>query len=98
MHDFRLWSRIYPATSHEGYVPVAFVFTGKTKAQRENRIRRLEEDARRYFAGEPYSGRVSGITAVEYHQAVPVVVTELERITADPDGAAGKVWRRLGRG
>jgi hypothetical protein len=26
-----------------------------------------------------------------------VVVTELERITADPDGAAGAVWRRLGR-
>ncbi|GGT76208.1 hypothetical protein GCM10010207_86360 [Streptomyces atratus] len=97
VHDFRLWSRIYPATSHEGYVPVAFVFTGKTKAQRESRIRRLEEAARRYFAGEPYSGRASGITAVDYHQAVPVVVTELERITADPDGAAGKVWRRLGR-
>ncbi|MFE3527140.1 hypothetical protein ACFXOD_37365 [Streptomyces sp. NPDC059161] len=28
---------------------------------------------------------------------MPVVVTELERITADPEGAAGKVWRRLGR-
>ncbi|MER5359743.1 hypothetical protein [Streptomyces sp. NPDC002785] len=28
---------------------------------------------------------------------MPVVVTELERITADPKGAAGKVWRRLGR-
>lgn len=26
-----------------------------------------------------------------------MVVTELERITADPDGAAGAVWRRLGR-
>ncbi|MGZ3097048.1 hypothetical protein [Streptomyces sp. H62] len=34
VHDFRLWSRIYPATGHEGYVPLAFVFTGKTKAQR----------------------------------------------------------------
>ncbi|MFH8295369.1 hypothetical protein [Streptomyces sp. NPDC018059] len=33
----------------------------------------------------------------DYHQAVPVVVTELERITAGPTGAAGKVWRRLGR-
>lgn len=32
VHDFRLWSRIYQATGREGYVPVAFVFTGKTKA------------------------------------------------------------------
>ncbi|MEU9189453.1 replication-relaxation family protein [Streptomyces sp. NPDC048484] len=95
VHDFRLWSRIYPATGHEGYVPVAFVFTGKTKAQRASRMRRLEQAARSYFAGTTYAG--GGITAVDYHQAVPVVVTELERITADPDGAAGKVWRRLGR-
>lgn len=97
VHDFRLWSRIYPATGREGYVPVAFVFTGKTAAQRESRMRRLEQATRRYFAGEPYPGRGAGITAVDYHQAVPVVVTELERIIADPAGAAGKVWRRLGR-
>ncbi|WP_307718032.1 replication-relaxation family protein [Streptomyces sp. V4I23] len=95
VHDFRLWSRIYPATGREGYVPLAFVFTGKTKAQRASRMRRLEQAARSYFAGTQYAG--GGITAVDYHQAVPVVVTELERITADPDGAAGKVWRRLGR-
>lgn len=97
MHDFRLWSRIYPATGREGYVPVAFVFTGKTAAQRESRMKRLEQAARAYFAGEPYPGSGAGITAVDYHQAVPVVVTELERITADPAGAAGAVWRRLGR-
>lgn len=97
VHDFRLWSRIYPATGREGYVPVAFAFTGKTKAQRASRMRRLEEAARMYFAGTAYSGRGVGITAVDYHQAVPVVVTELERITADPKGAGGKVWRRLGR-
>ncbi|TVL90395.1 hypothetical protein CD790_22160 [Streptomyces sp. SAJ15] len=97
VHDFRLWSRIYPATGREGYVPVAFVFTGKTAAQRESRMLRLEQAARRYFAGEPYPGRGAGITAVDYHRAVPVVVTELERICADPAGAAGKVWRRLGR-
>ncbi|WP_234010696.1 replication-relaxation family protein [Streptomyces sp. SPB074] len=95
VHDFRLWSRIYPATGREGYVPVAFVFTGKTAAQRESRMRRLEQAARRYFAGTPYPW--AGFTAVDYHQAVPVVVTELERITADPAGAAGPVWRRLGR-
>ncbi|MFJ3728504.1 replication-relaxation family protein [Streptomyces sp. NPDC090045] len=97
VHAFRLWSRLYPATDREGYVPVAFVFTGKTVAQRASRMRRLEQAARRYFAGEPYPGQGSGITAVNYHQAVPVVVTELERITADPAGAAGTVWRRLGR-
>ncbi|MFI0742737.1 replication-relaxation family protein [Streptomyces sp. NPDC021100] len=97
VHAFRLWSRIYPATGREGYVPVAFVFTGKTAAQRESRILRLEQATRRYFAGEPYPGLGAGITAVDYHQAVPVVVTELERITADPAGAAGAVWRRLGR-
>lgn len=97
VHDFRLWSRVYPATGREGYVPVAFVFTGKTAAQRESRMQRLEQAGRRYFSGEPYPGRGAGITAVDYHQAVPVLVTELERITADPAGAAGKVWRRLGR-
>ncbi|WP_435609606.1 replication-relaxation family protein [Streptomyces sp. C10-9-1] len=95
VHDFRLWSRIYPATGREGLVPVAFVFTGKTEAQRESRMQRLEQRARRYFAGTPYPW--AGFTAVDYHQAVPVVVTELERITADPAGAAGRVWRRLGR-
>ncbi|WP_323187690.1 replication-relaxation family protein [Streptomyces sp. NBC_00160] len=97
VHDFRLWSRIYPPTGREGYVPVAFVFTGKTAAQRESRMRRLEQAARTYFAGASYPGRSAGITAVDYHRAVPVVVAELERITADPAGAAGAVWRRLGR-
>ncbi|MFI6530668.1 replication-relaxation family protein [Streptomyces uncialis] len=97
VHGFRLWPRLYPATGREGYVPVAFVFTGKTAAQRESRIRRLEQAAHTYFAGEPYPGGGAGITAVDYHRAVPVVVTELERITADLKGAAGKVWRRLGR-
>ncbi|MFF8919115.1 MFS transporter [Streptomyces sp. NPDC015032] len=95
VHGFRLWSRIYPATGREGYVPVAFVFTGRTAAQRESRIERLEQAARAYFAGTPHRGE--SYTAVDYHQAVPVVVTELERITADPAGSAGAVWRRLGR-
>ncbi|MER6445446.1 hypothetical protein [Streptomyces venezuelae] len=97
VHDFRLWSRIYPPTGREGYVPVAFVVTGKTAVQRESRMRRLEQVARTYFAGASYPGRSAGITAVDYHRAVPAVVTELERITADPAGVAGAVWRRLGR-
>jgi hypothetical protein len=84
-----------PATGREGYMPVAFVFTDRTAAQRESRIQRLEQAARAYFAGTSHRGE--GFTAFDYHQAAPVVVTELERITADPAGAAGKVWRRLGR-
>ncbi|MCW8220423.1 hypothetical protein [Streptomyces griseolus] len=83
-------------TGHEGYVPVAFVFAGRTKARRASGMRRLEEAARRYLAGESYTGQEPGITAVDYCQAVPVVVTELERIPADPDGAVGKVWRGPG--
>ncbi|MFI2209839.1 hypothetical protein [Streptomyces sp. NPDC020141] len=97
VRGFRLWSRLSPPTGREGYVPLAFVVTGRTAARRESRIRHLEHAARAYFAGEPYPGRAAGITAVDYHRALPVVVTELERITADPAGAAGKVWRRLGR-
>ncbi|MFD6798795.1 replication-relaxation family protein [Streptomyces cyaneofuscatus] len=95
VHGFRLWSRIYPATGRAGYVPLAFVFTGRTAAQRDSRMRRLEQAARRYFAGTRYPW--AGFTAVDYHQVVPVVVTELERITADLAGAAGAVWCRLGR-
>ncbi|WP_267905313.1 replication-relaxation family protein [Streptomyces marianii] len=95
VHDFRLWSRIYPPTGREGYPPIAFVFTGKTAAQRESRMLRLEEAGRPFLAGEPYPG--AGITARDFNRSVPVVVTELERITADPLGAGGAVWRRLGR-
>ncbi|WP_207309516.1 hypothetical protein [Streptomyces kasugaensis] len=74
---------------------MAFVFTGKTAAQHEGRIQRLEKAARAYFAGTRHRGEE--FTAVDYHQAVPAVVTELERIAADPAGGAGAVWRRLGR-
>ncbi|MEV7732874.1 hypothetical protein AB0O75_12360 [Streptomyces sp. NPDC088921] len=42
--------------------------------------------------GEPRASR-----PVDDHQAVPVLDTELERITAEPAGATGRVWRRLGR-
>ncbi|QLJ02751.1 hypothetical protein HZZ00_18150 [Streptomyces sp. NEAU-sy36] len=59
----RLWSRLFPATGREGYVPVAYVCTGKTSAQRENRMRCLEQGARRYFAGTPYPR--AGFTSVD---------------------------------
>ncbi|MEV8529472.1 hypothetical protein AB0451_36010 [Streptomyces sp. NPDC052000] len=45
------------SASREGYAPVAFVFTGKTAAQRASRMQRLEHAARTYFAGTPYPGR-----------------------------------------
>ncbi|MGW0615221.1 hypothetical protein [Streptomyces sp. NPDC002788] len=46
VHDFRLWSRIYPPAGRAGYPPIAFVFTGKTAAQRESPMLRLEEGGR----------------------------------------------------
>ncbi|MGW4699869.1 hypothetical protein [Streptomyces sp. NPDC004285] len=87
VHDFRLW---VPPTGRAVYVPVAFVFTGKTAAKWERRMRRLEQAApvlRRHSV--PGSG--AAMTAEDYHEAVPVVVTELGRVAADPAGAAGEV-------
>ncbi|GAA4803239.1 hypothetical protein [Streptomyces ziwulingensis] len=61
-----------------------------TAAQRASRMKRLEQAARTCFAGEPCPGCCEGITAVDHHQAVPVVFTELERITADPERGRGE--------
>ncbi|MFD7102338.1 hypothetical protein [Streptomyces celluloflavus] len=74
---------------------MAFVFTGKTAAQRGSRIQRLEQAARAYFAGTRHRGEE--FTAVDYHQAVPVVVTELERIAADPARGRGRVAQARAR-
>ncbi|MFD4761181.1 hypothetical protein ACFWOJ_20560 [Streptomyces sp. NPDC058439] len=60
VHDFRLWSRLYPPTGREGYVPVAFVFTGKTAAQCESRMLRLEQAARRYLRRGAVPGQERG--------------------------------------
>ncbi|MFG3101653.1 hypothetical protein ACGFZL_14200 [Streptomyces sp. NPDC048182] len=61
VHDFRPWSRIYPPTGGwEGYVPLAFVLTGKTDAQRESRMRWLEQVTRTYVAGAPPPSRRPG--------------------------------------
>ncbi|WP_327233639.1 hypothetical protein OG349_06310 [Streptomyces sp. NBC_01317] len=65
---------------------MAFVFTGKTEAQRASRMPRLEQSARRYFAGA--ADRGAQFRAVDFHQAVPVVVTELERITDEPQSGS----------
>ncbi|WTX01133.1 hypothetical protein OG216_47850 (plasmid) [Streptomycetaceae bacterium NBC_01309] len=95
VNGFRLWSRVYPATGREGYPPLAFVFTGTTPAQRASRIQRLKDDAWPFIAGRYYDRSSEDITAVDYHQAVPVVVTELEQL--DAHGAGAPVWQRLGR-
>ncbi|MEU8138202.1 replication-relaxation family protein [Streptodolium elevatio] len=96
VHPFRLWSRVYPGTGREGYPPLAFVFAGTTPAQRTSRIQRLKEGAWPYCAGRYYTRAGDDeITAVNYHQAVPVVVTELEQL--DAHGAGAAVWKRLGR-
>ncbi|WP_345680504.1 replication-relaxation family protein [Yinghuangia aomiensis] len=95
-HGFRLWSRVYPATGREGFPPVAFVFTDTTAARRKARMERFADAARAFWRGRRYPDLGDGVTAVDYHQAVPVVVTELERIAEH--GADGPVWWRLSRG
>ncbi|MFE5900910.1 hypothetical protein ACFQ67_26345 [Streptomyces sp. NPDC056488] len=95
-HDQRLWRRFYPPTGREGLVPVAFVFADTTKAKVDNAVAALERDGRRYWAPRRYDSLYEkAITARDYRQAVPVVVTTLEQLTEHGAGAA--VWRRLGR-
>ncbi|MFI9630876.1 hypothetical protein [Streptomyces sp. NPDC052042] len=55
----------------------------------------LEEAGRRYWAPRRYRTLHRGITAKDYGQAVPVVVTTLEQL--QEHGADAAVWRRLGR-
>ncbi|MFD4618773.1 hypothetical protein [Streptomyces bauhiniae] len=95
-HDKRLWRRFYPPTGREGLVPVAFVFADTTEAKVDNAVAALEQDGRRYWAPRRYDSLYEkAITARDYRQAVPVVVTTLEQLTEHGAGAA--VWRRLGR-
>ncbi|WP_245877424.1 hypothetical protein [Streptomyces glaucescens] len=49
----------------------------------------------RYGAPRRYDTHHRGITALEYGQAVPVLVTTLEQL--QQHGADAAVWRRLGR-
>ncbi|MFE7046332.1 replication-relaxation family protein, partial [Streptomyces atratus] len=94
-HEKRLWRRVYPPTGREGLVPVAFVFADTTEAKVANTVKVLQEAGRRYWAPHRYDTYYRGITARNYGQAVPVVVTTLEQLQEDGAGAA--VWRRLGR-
>ncbi|MFC7900164.1 hypothetical protein ACFUV1_08405 [Streptomyces griseoincarnatus] len=95
-HEQRLWRRFYPPTGREGLVPVAFVFADTSEAKVDNTVKVLEEAGRRYWAPRRYESYYQeAITAKDYSQAVPVVVTTLEQLTEHGAGAA--VWRRLGR-
>ncbi|MGW5852519.1 replication-relaxation family protein [Streptomyces sp. NPDC055254] len=94
-HEERLWRRVYPPTGREGLPPVAFVFADTTEAKVDNTVAVLEEAGRRYWAPRRYESYHRGITALDYGQAVPVVVTTLEQL--QEHGADGEVWRRLGR-
>ncbi|MFJ7063158.1 hypothetical protein ACIQVA_36790 [Streptomyces microflavus] len=94
-HEQRLWRRLYPPTGREGLVPLAFVFADTTEAKVDNTVAVLEEAGRRYWAPRRYETYHRGITARDYGQAVPVVVTTLEQLTEH--GADAAVWRRLGR-
>ncbi|MFD3519992.1 hypothetical protein [Streptomyces sp. NPDC058653] len=84
-----------PATGREGLAPVAFVFADTTEAKVANTVAVLEEAGRDYWAPRRYDTYHRGITARDYGQAVPVVVTTLEQLTEHGAGAA--VWQRLGR-
>jgi hypothetical protein len=95
-HEQRLWRRVYPPTGREGLVPVAFVFADTTEAKVSNTVAVLEEAGRRYWAPRRYDTLYpKAVTARDYRQAVPVVVTTLEQLQEHGAGAA--VWRRLGR-
>ncbi|PLW72143.1 hypothetical protein C0036_14160 [Streptomyces sp. DJ] len=95
-HEKRLWRRVYPPTGREGLVSLAFVFADTTEAKVDNTVKVLEEASRRYWAPRRYETYYrEAITAKDYSQAVPVVVTTLEQLTEHGAGAA--VWRRLGR-
>ncbi|MEU9321998.1 replication-relaxation family protein [Streptomyces sp. NPDC048295] len=95
-HEKRLWRRVYPPTGREGLVPLAFVFADTTEAKVANTIAVLEEAGRRYWAPRRYRTLYEkAITARDYSQAVPVVVTTLEQL--QEHGAGAVVWRRLGR-
>ncbi|MFF0486746.1 replication-relaxation family protein [Streptomyces sp. NPDC004435] len=95
-HEQRLWRRVYPPTGREGLAPLAFVFADTTEAKVANTVAVLEEAGRRYWAPRRYDTLYEkAITARDYRQAVPVVVTTLEQL--QEHGAGAEVWRRLGR-
>ncbi|WP_435192117.1 hypothetical protein [Streptomyces sp. bgisy126] len=95
-HEKRLWRRVYPPTGREGLAPLAFVFADTTETKVANTVTVLEEAGRRYWAPRRYDTLYpKAVTARDYRQAVPVVITTLEQL--QEHGAHAAVWRRLGR-
>lgn len=74
---------------------MAFVFADTTEAKVANTVAVLEEAGRRLLGAAPVRHLPPGITARDYSQAVPVVVTTLEQL--QEHGADAAVRRRLGR-
>ncbi|MEW1681785.1 hypothetical protein [Streptomyces sp. NPDC093594] len=69
---------------------------GVSLAKASNTVAVREEAGRRYCAPRRYDTLYrEAVTARDYRQAVPVVVTTLEQLTEHGAGVA--VWRRLGR-
>jgi len=71
-----------------GLAPVAFVFADITAAKVANMVAALESEGRRYWAPR-YETQRRGIMALDYHQAVPVVVTTLEQLQEHGAGRGG---------
>ncbi|MFF4935077.1 hypothetical protein ACFY2H_40480 [Streptomyces griseofuscus] len=95
-HEKRLRRRVYPPTGREGLMPLAFVFADTTETKVAGAVAVLEEAGRRYWAPRRYDTLYEkAVTARDYSQAVPVVVTTLEQL--QEHGADAAVWRRLGR-
>ena len=96
-HEKRLWRRVHPPAGREGLAPVAFVFADTTEAKVVNTVAVLEEAGRRFWAPRRYESYYREvITAKDYSQAVPIVLTTLEQLQEHGAGAA--VWRRLAMG
>ncbi|MFF0305611.1 hypothetical protein ACFYTV_33500 [Streptomyces sp. NPDC004562] len=74
---------------------MAFVCADTTEAKAAHTVAVLEEAGRRCWAPRRYRTVHRGITAKDYGQAVPGVVTTLEQL--QEHGADAAVWRRLGR-
>ncbi|MDO0929864.1 hypothetical protein QQY24_32665 [Streptomyces sp. TG1A-8] len=70
---------------------MAFVFADTTAVKVSNTIAVLKSAGRRYWAPRRYEA----VTAKDYSQAVPMLVTTLEQLTKR--GVDAAVWRRLGR-
>ncbi|MFH9015318.1 hypothetical protein ACH4C6_28590 [Streptomyces sp. NPDC017943] len=73
-------------------MPLAIVLADTTEAKVDNTVAVLEETGRLYWAPRRYdSPYPKAVTARDYRQAVPVVVTTLEKLHEHGAGTAGGV-------